>query len=274
MFDINSFNLTGFAGPFKLLEKNDCEKILKQELIPNSKMTWIKAAHEKSKIIRNLSKKDTILDKIKKILGEDILLWSSCFINQKPNGSHGWHVDIEHIFWDGITVWCGLKNLNNLTPLSIITHTHLINISPQELKKKNIDILNDDEILKYAKEYNSKCELKKYYLNEGEYVIWKGKLWHSTQNFYKKNRHSIILQYTKPIYEVKIPKIYNYPEVEWSTKKPTCLLVSGQDKFQKNRLLTKNKDLEKENFIDIVNVHLIYKFRFLVSLIFKKFLIK
>lgn len=274
MFDINSFNSKGFAGPFKLLEKKDCQKVLSEDLIPNSKMTWIKSAHEKSKIVRNLSKNIIIIKKIKEILGEDILLWSSCFINQKPNSTHGWHVDIEHIFWDGVTVWCGLKNLNNLTPLSIITHSHLINLIPQELKQKNIDTNNDDEILKYAKMHNTKCELKKLYLNEGEFIIWKGKLWHNTHNFNKKNRYSIILQYTKPEYQVKIPKKYNYPTIEWSEHKPICLLVNGKDEFKKNKLLINNKNMEEENLIDFINTKLIYKVRFLILIILKKILMK
>lgn len=267
--DIENFNLTGFAGPFQLLTKKDCDKILTEDLIPNSKMSWIKGAHEKSKTIRNFSKKNLILEKIIEVLGKDILLWSSCFIKQKPNNTHGWHVDIEHIFWDGITIWCGLKNLNHLTPLSIITHSHSINLTPQELKKKNIDNNNDEEILNYAKKYNQKCELKKLFLNDGEFIMWKGRIWHNTNNFSNKNRHSIILQYTTPKFEVKIPEKYEFPNVKWSTKRPYCYLVSGNDSYNRNLLISKNND--KNNFVDFLKIQIFYKLRNKISLLLKNF---
>ena len=96
------------------------------------------------------------------------MLWGSLFVDQKPNGQHAWHLDVEHGSWDGVTVWIGLKNLSEKTSLSLITHSHLLKTAPLELKKKlnldnglfltikwylnNLDWINEIRLNKYNQE--------------------------------------------------------------------------------------------------------------------------
>ena len=93
-----------------------------------------------------------IKDKLNTLLGNDILLWGSHFIHQKPGQEHEWHLDVEYGSWKGVTLWLGLKNLNNKTSLSLITHSHLLDTAPRELSdKKKLNLNNDNEILKRQK---------------------------------------------------------------------------------------------------------------------------
>ncbi len=270
---INKFNKYGYLGPFTLFDKKECEKILQERCFPPKTYTWYKSIHEKSSIIRDLSLNSLILEKIKNILGKDILLWGSHFIHQKPKGYHAWHLDVEHGAWNGITIWIGLKNLSNKTPLSIITKSHLINTAPQELKKKhNIDVTDDKLVLSSAKKYDPDCELKEFYLKEGEFIIWSGRTWHKTSNMSEQARDSIILQYCTTDNSVKIPQNYEYPHTKWSEQKPPCFLVNGEDKFKKNNILTK-MDLENNNnLINKFKTKFIYRTKYKLTSFYKEIL--
>ena len=247
-FEINKFNEEGFAGPFKFLNEENCNKLLDEKYLPKRNYGWTKSIHEKSSKVVNFASSEIILEKIKNVLGSDILLWSSCFIEQKPGGQHSWHIDLEYRLWKGVTIWIGLKNLNNNTPLSIISYSHNIDNFPQALKDKNINIQNDEDVLLEAKKVDPRCELKTFHLKPGEFIIWSGKIWHKTNNLSKKNRESIILQYCSTDNVVKIPVNYDYKNMKWSDNKPACILVSGEDKKKLNNVIDKSKFKIKENF--------------------------
>lgn len=273
-FEKNKFLDLGFAGPYKIFDEKNCEKLLEEKFVPKNQFLWTKSIHEKSTKVVSVASKEIILDKIKEILGKDILLWGSCFIEQKPGHKHPWHIDLEYKSWDGVTIWIGLKNLNNNTPLSLITHTHKIDNFPQALEEKNINIENDNDVLTEAKKNNENCELKTFYLKPGEFIIWSGKVWHKTLNHSNKKRESIILQYCSPNNIVKIPLNYNYREMRWSKEKPTCILMSGEDKQKFNKILEKSSfDLDETflNFFSRKFINYFYKLRFKLSSVYRKF---
>ncbi len=276
-FEKNKFDAEGYSGPFRFLNEDNCKKLLEEKYIPRKNFAWQKSIHEKSKNVLSVASNPIILEKIQDILGLNILLWGSCFIKQKPADKHPWHIDLEHRSWDGVTIWVGLKNLNNNTPLSIITYSHIIDDFPQALKDKNIDINNDEDVLAEAKKINSKCELKTFYLKPGEFIIWSGKIWHKTNNLSNKDRESIILQYCSPNNLVKIPLNYDYKNMKWSDDKPICVLVSGKDKDKLNRILEKSSFKLEESFIDEIFTTLknkYYKLRFKLSSIYRKIFAK
>ena len=95
-----------------------------------------------------------------------------------------------------------------------------------------------------AKKINPNCELKTFILNEGEAIIWSGRVWHKTENLSQKPRESIILQYSTPNNTIKIPEKYDYKNMRWLNNSPPCLLISGKDKFKKNKVI----DLSNKKF--------------------------
>ena len=241
-FELNKFQDEGYSGPYNLFDNKDCEKIL---------------------------------EKIKTILGNNVLLWGSHFIDQKPDKQHMWHLDVEFGSWNGLTVWIGLKNLNEKTPVSLITYSHLINSAPRELKEKyKVDILDDNAILDEAKKYNPNCELKKFYLKPGEFIIWSGRVWHKTSNMSNQIRNSMILQYCSTENYVKIPEDFNYPDTSWSEKKPPCILISGQDSFKKNKILLKQDVQQNNTIMNKFKTKFIYKVKNKLTSFYKKFVNK
>lgn len=269
-FEIDKFNEKGFAGPFELASEINYNKLLKEKYLPKQ---WVKSIHEKSNKVVNLASSQSILEKIKSILGSDILLWSSCFIEQKPGYQHSWHIDLEYKHWKGLTIWVGLKNLDNNTPLSIISHSHNINNFPQALEDKNVNIQSDEDILFEAKKIDPRCELKTFYLKPGEFIVWSGKIWHKTNNFGKKKRESIILQYCSTDNVVKIPVNYDYKNMKWSENRPVCILISGKDNKKLNKVLDKSYFKNNENFFyNFIKFFQLeyYKTKFILYSIYRK----
>ena len=262
--DNNKFDLEGFTEPFKMLDLHECKKILREKYIPKKNYTWMKSVHEKSFEIAKLASRRNLVDKVKQTLGSDIILWGSCLINQGAGNQHSWHCDLEFENWDGVTIWIGLKNLNEKTPLSLISHSHKIDTFPQKLVEKKINLENDKEILDEAKKLNTNCEMRTFKLKAGEAIMWSGRVWHKTINLSTKPRESIILQFASPKNKIKIPVKYDYKNMEWLDKNPPCLLVSGEDKYGINKIIKIN-DLKINNKLISFIEKNIFFFRYLLS---------
>ena len=135
-FELNKFQDKGYSGPYNLFDNKDCEKILNEKYFSSKSLTWYKSIHEKSSKIIDFASQEKILEKIKTVLGNNVLLWGSHFIDQKPHKQHMWHLDVEFGPWNGLTVWIGLKNLNEKPPCILI--------SGQDSFKKNKILLKQD----------------------------------------------------------------------------------------------------------------------------------
>ncbi len=273
MQNINEYSLedigTGIYGPVSLSSKHypfgKYENLLNDRFIPTSMYTWYKSTHEKSKRVANLARNPQILEIVKKFIGKDVILWGSHFIHQKPRGAHSWHADVEHMNWDGVTVWVGLKNLSPNSSLSIMSYSHEFNCSPPLYSDKIMQEELNRNILEAAKVLNSKCEIKTFNLKVGEFIVWSGKAWHTTRNESNQIRHSIILQYCRPNAHVRIPLTYEYPHTKWSTAIPPCLSIDGLNFNNKNLLIIN----EKTSFInEIIRIIFVIKGR-LIELIKK-----
>ena len=160
---------SGIYGPETLSSKyypfGQYENLLDDRFIPASIYTWYKSTHEKSKRVAELAKNPEILGVVKKFIGDDIMLWGSHFIHQKPGGVHSRHADVEHMNWDGVTVWVGLKNLSSRSSVSVVSHTHEFSSSPPFFSHNTSNEESNQQVLEAAKKLDSRCELKTFYLD-------------------------------------------------------------------------------------------------------------
>ncbi len=235
------YKAEGYLGPFKILNATECEDLLKAIHFPHLVQTWYKSGHEKSKRIIDVANNPKLVSIVSGLIGDDILLWGSIFIVQSRFMKHDLHLDVEHGKWKGVTLWLGLRNLEE-TEVFIITRSHLLPITPQELSKQGVDISNDQEMLRIAQSYDSKCELKYFRIQPGELVLWEGKTWHGTINHGNLDRVALILQYSPTSEKTFIPKTYSYPDTEWEENIfPPCILINGKDDFKLNNLMNPKK---------------------------------
>lgn len=234
------FATEGYIGPFKLADNVKLRTVLLERYFPQRFLTWFKAFHEKSIPVARVAAAPEITDRLQTLLGDDILLWGSIFIMQKPEQEHTWHLDVEYGRCDGATLWLGLKNLTSKTTVSLITRSHKVQTAPQELRDKlGTDLRDDHAVLAEAQKIDPDCELKTFTLKPGEFIIWAGRTWHATLNKSNKTRFSLILQYCTPDNIPRIPLNYDYPDTKWTAVQPPCLLVKGTDNFRRNKVVRK-----------------------------------
>ena len=201
---ISRMETEGWAGPFKLFTTQaECDAIVR-EAQRVGRLSTRKGLHMNSPMIRNLASHPEIIKLLQPILGDTFFLWGSHLISSMPGHKHRFHLDIEFAKIKGVTVWIGLKNLSEKTSLKLISHTSELSQSPQELN------LNDLELEKAAQEIDPRCKLQTLHAKNGEFVIWKDRTWHSTENVSLTIRNSIILQYSRD--EIPcIPESYDFP---------------------------------------------------------------
>jgi hypothetical protein len=198
--------------------------------------SWIKGGHVAASVLRTLATSRSILDRVERVLGPDLLLWGSEVVARGPGQFHRWHADVEHLEWPGVTVWIGLANSLKAS-LRIIPGSHLFPTCPQEhVGQGDWSAVFDREVLDVARVYDPQAEIVTPTVRDGEALLFAGPLWHSSLNTTRSKRTAIILQYCSPAQKVQIPLNYD-PPVRWAQGAPPCLLVRGRDRFRLNRVI-------------------------------------
>lgn len=236
------FDRDGYAGPYPLFSAVQAKSILKfSSKFPERLFPWIKGRHSVDKFVANIAKHPAIVSELQKVMGNDIILWGSQIIQQKPGKKHNWHVDFEHTAWDGVSVWLALQNVQAQESISVISGSHLLNVHPAELKSEGLDQTDSQSVLEAARKLSPESELVNLDIHDGEFFIFEGKAWHGTKNSTDKVRYALLLQYCRPDQKVRALKDVSYPHVKWHSFRPDCLLVSGEDKFRVNKVIRSNK---------------------------------
>jgi Phytanoyl-CoA dioxygenase (PhyH) len=237
--DLAAFQRDGYAGPFRAFDRAHADALFEEAYFPPQLLTWYKSVHEKSVPVVDAAGAPAVLRTLEPIIGNDILLWGTQFMFQKPGGRHAWHLDVEYGKWNGATVWIALKNLNAKTTISVITRSHLLDSSPQQLSRaKGIKSSDTAGILRGAQELDPTCEVRTFSLQPGEFILWSGRTWHATANDSDRIRSSVIFQYCSPDNATSMPASYDYPGTKWSTVPPPCVQLQGVDRFHRNRVLS------------------------------------
>jgi hypothetical protein len=193
---------------------------------------WFKSLHAYIPEYYDVVTHPVIVNKVKSLLGANILLWGTSVTSRNPNQSHRWHIDVEHRKWKGVSVFIGLKGANLNATLKVLSESHTFNESP-------LNVINNDElIIEQSKKFIANPIVESIQIQEGEFFIFDGLLWHGSENTSSNTRYSIIAQYTTVDKEVAVPINYDEP-IQWLNSKPPCVLVSGYDSFGINSVITR-----------------------------------
>lgn len=247
----------GYTDPIDLFQGSEIQEIIKScSSYPEKFLPWLKGRHSVEPAMCDLGSHPMIVEAVSKVLGDDVILWSSQIINQPPAHIHRWHIDVELAKWPGVTVWIGMKNVTEKT-LKLISGSHRLGISPQELEsREKLNISDDRQVLEAAKKLNPNCELINVDIKDGQFVIFNGLMWHATQNQLAEMRTAIIFQYTTPKHKTFIPQNNQYPNTKYSLLQPDCLLVKGKDKYKLNRIIDRSYSGSWKAILKTFLVHL------------------
>ncbi len=236
----------GFLGPVSLLSKPECRQLLRRldsdRNVPP--LDWPKGHAPTSEAFRSIATDERVLSRVAARLGPDLLLWGASLVRRWPSQKHAWHVDLESAGRPGktVTVWIGLEHTSKASALRLVSHSHRLGKTIQELaaeRQVSRLELSDEDVLALARECNPACELFEPALENGQALFFDGALWHGSRNTNRWfARTALILQYATP--DVRIPEELAFQRWPFRYREeplPACLLVRGRDTAGVNRIL-------------------------------------
>ena len=253
-FELNAeekftFERQGWLGPFPLLTPLEASEIAEECMNFRSEFAspeeleveirsgrpqakpWYKSLHGNKERIYDICADNRIVRKIASLIGDDVLLWGSSCNFITPGSGHRWHVDVEHLQWDGVSVFLGLQCMDQKSTLKIITGSHRIDPPPQSLG------INSDELaLRYCQEIYEDATLVNVPVSNGEFFLFSGRVWHASSNVTSETRASLIIQYCNSYQKTSVPLNFN-PPIRWHPSQPPCALVSGNDLGRLNNIV-------------------------------------
>lgn len=234
----------GYCAPAPLLDRSECAQILALSRSEASQpMDWIKGWAASCQAVFELASRPRMLDLLKPVLGQNIILWGASVVERDPGQTHPWHVDIESSASEGCfaSLWIGLENTGAGSSLHLMSRSHRFGKSIQELQRERgfrRGEASDERVLSWAREFDSDSTHVQPRTADGEGVLFDGRIWHSSNNVSATRRAALLLQYASAEWPIYMP---DFSQVEWPFRfhstRPPCILISGVAGDGINRLV-------------------------------------
>ena len=229
------FAREGYLGPVRLFTKAQCAMILRhfKEHGHNVDPEWPKDLAVRDPFYHAVATRPQIVERLKPLLGEDIVLWGVSVIERDPGQAHPFHTDIESSSTKGgcISVWIGLENTSRRSALTLVGRSHTVGRPlQQEARKRGVarGAGTDRMIRNWCREAGVQAQMVQPDMADGDGLIFDGRLWHGSDNRGRTRRSALLLQYARADVPVRIQK---YGNVDWpfefTSKSPRKLRVSG-----------------------------------------------
>lgn len=226
----------GFAAPIRLMEPQQAQFLAKHLLMQEDKPRgWHKSLALSDALVYEIANHPLLKRFLRDLIGEDIVLWGSSYLERPPGDVHPWHCDMESCDPDGgfVSVWVGLLNTRQESSLRFMRGSHLYGVTVQELAAREQVARNgrDDElVLRLANEQRAGAEIVQPEVTDGEAIVFDGRVWHGSNNSAAGTpRMSLLLQYARSGVPVRAPDPAN---LEWPFRfydtPPPVIAISGR----------------------------------------------
>ncbi len=257
--ELKQFRDQGWIGPFKLLSESEAAQLVPElerchaktrgmfypEKIEPGKSyykntPWFQSLHALSPTISEIAQRPEIVDRVAQLMGDDLLLWGAIKFSQAANKGYHWHTDTEFDFADGISIWLAVEGVTPDNALKIIPRSDNFKPMPEEYigsgKYSMEDFSSDKLALSLARESDPGANIVRPPVRDSEFFIFRGKLWHGSDNNTDKTRHAMGLRYSSTSQSLRIPLTYLQP-MQWDPALPPCVLVRGKDDYGNNNII-------------------------------------
>lgn len=263
--EVEGFKERGFIGPFTHPLLTDPEGLRKRaltaihETIPklaypgfpvevvlpqrlDAGMPWFKLIHLLVPELWEIAEHPAILDRVRSLLGPDVMWWGTAITRKGPGDVHVWHYDAEYdLHDDGLLLFLGLDGLDPGSALKAITHTQGHRKPPSAFAGEDVPgpdgggvLANDDDVLAIAQRLDGRAELIQPQMFTGDFFIAHGHTWHGSRNVSPQMRTAVVMSFGPPTSEVRIPTSFGAIPT-WYSKLPPCAMLCGEP-----RATTKN----------------------------------
>lgn len=237
----------GFAGAVPLLSRAECAAVLAHEASGSALpgLDWMKGRAASDPFYARLGSDERIVSLLRPMLGEDIVLWGVDVLRRKPDQVHPWHCDIESCAPEGgfLSVWIGIENAGRDSALNCVSRSHRFGRTLQEmahargLKRGEADA---GMVLSWARACDARASVEVPDVQDGEAIIFDGRLWHGTHNMRAEGtRTALLLQYAAASRPVRM---IDFTRLEWpftfiAEPRPPVIAVSGSGDIAVNRIV-------------------------------------
>lgn len=228
----------------QVLSVHECSEFLRQTAGGPAPLDWIKGHGASSPAFYEIAARPAIVDLVAEVLGEDVMLWGASLLSKAPGAVHPWHTDIESAACNGkaVSIWIGLENTTLESSLTFVSYSHRFGVTVQEERRsrgKSRAETNNTDILEWAQKRDPRARLVQLEMNDGDALLFDGRLWHSSNNLSKRVRRALLLQYATPTTPIRIADL-NY--LDWPFRYleeplPPCMMVRGRGESDVNRIL-------------------------------------
>jgi quercetin dioxygenase-like cupin family protein len=233
------FATVGFAGPYKVFTRDQCHLIARRYRngAQAEPLVWPKGLAASDRFFFDLAASARIVDLLRPILGKDIVLWGASVVERQPGECHPWHTDIESAAAKGrfASVWIKLESTSKDSTLKFVTGSHRFGKPVQApMVEQGVEYgeITDEFVLSWAREIDHSASLQQQALDDGEAIIFDGRLWHaSTNNLTEGIRVALLLQYAAADCPVFIPDYSAKPIWPFQFKqepRPPVIQISGK----------------------------------------------
>ncbi|NKC11943.1 MAG: hypothetical protein GKR94_06995 [Gammaproteobacteria bacterium] len=245
---IRSFERNGFLGPFtlaphstELLEPGRLAGIGRRLRELDASIT--RNAHVHSQMLFRLISCRSIMDRLRSLLGNDILSWTSHIVVRQPGSrGQGWHSDSINQFIRGIHVTVALTDMTEDNGcLQIIPGSHLYRSSlSSAVEVGDLNYDDPDSAVYWADvtaPWGRPHQRQSITVTSGQFFFTWGGLWHFVgPNKSAQSRVAVVARYARPDVACRD---YGFSDAKIVPGDLLpCVMVSGVDRHGLNDLRT------------------------------------
>ena len=245
--EIDRFAEKGYLGPIPVLTNQECRRFWKatRHAVYDRRLDWIKSLATTSRPLYELAIHPKIVDIVAQLLGDNVMLWGASIESRKPQAIHPWHSDIESALYpqSTVSVWIGIEFVTRESSLMFVPYSHKFGLTFQEERNQRSMDRNDvskSDVDAWSVERDGRSGVIVPNMSNGDALFFDGQLWHGSQNTSARKRHAILLQYSTPSTEIRIPDLssLDWPFTFLDQPRPPCIMISGSSSGADNRYVS------------------------------------
>lgn len=234
--EVRQFHHLGYLGPYTAVDVEEMAAIrhrIEQEVLPTT--GWnarnpLQSRHLDHRLVHDLVASREILGRLRRLIGDDIVLWASYFFTKEPGGKEiPWHQDAN--FWPiepplNISIWMAVDEVtteNSCVQIVPGSHRTVVRHLPSRDGMAFAEEADPTEV-----DTGAAIDME---LSPGQFFIFNERLLHhSNANTSDRRRMGLSARYTVPfvnILDQDAPPLF---------RGHACVVVSGTDRFGLNRM--------------------------------------
>jgi ectoine hydroxylase-related dioxygenase (phytanoyl-CoA dioxygenase family) len=123
---VGRFEDNGFAGTVNVFSAEQSHKLCMRLESCSESPGRFKSNAAYNPLFLELASHPAIVNVLRMLLGDNIMLWGASLVTAQPEHIHPWHSDIETAYALGktVSVWLALRNVNEKSALHFISGSH------------------------------------------------------------------------------------------------------------------------------------------------------